>query len=710
MTSTARPPVETAAGSATRWVAAALIALVGLAAGWLFFGRDMSPPGIGASGRPSVAVMYFESMSGDEEIRWLSRGLPNMLVTDLAQTPGLDVVSSQRIHEILQQVGQDNLESIDKSVVTEVARRAGAGAAVVGSIFKSGDEIRIDVQVEDVASGRVLSAESVRGNDVFPLVDELTGRIRASLEVAELGSSRPIAEVTTPSLEAYQLYTEGHQAMLQVRYADAREALEKAVEIDPSFAMAYASLSQVAETRGESTLAREYIDLAYQNRDRLTERQELYVRAQHAYFENNLEQAVELLNELVDRFPDEELAYATLSVFYRVLQRTADAFAISERGIKELPQSGPLQNMYGYALLDEGRYPEALRALETYARLDPNEPNPLDSLGEAYLISGQPEKALVNYQRALELDPAFHVAHIGLGYGHAMLGRYDDFFSEAGRLIELSDQVGFPPAAFYFMRSLGLSRVGRYQEAESTLQDGIVLARNREDVESEGALVLLAALHALELGNDSEALVLSRRAEALVPQMDLSFLKPFTRVLTSLVAGTALARSGDLPAARAELEKQRQALENPEAGQLWWHHALQGEIALESGDLPAAETAFLAGEPAIKMPFSFGANPGILATMFMNVVPFQDGLARVKKAQGDARGAIEIYRDLLTPDIGSKWTMWLEPRYVLALARLLNETGDKEGARVEYQRFLELWKDADEGLPELQEAREYLGT
>ena len=58
----------------------------------------------------------------------------------------------------------------------------------------------------------------------------------------------------------------------------------------------------------------------------------------------------------------------------------------------------------------------------------------------------------------------------------------------------------------------------------------------------------------------------------------------------------------------------------------------------------------------------------------------------------------------------SKWTAMLEPRYVLEIARLLDEMGDKEGARTEYERFLELWKDADEGLPELEEARKFVGS
>ena len=133
---------------------------------------------------------------------------------------------------------------------------------------------------------------------------------------------------------------------------------------------------------------------------------------------------------------------------------------------------------------------------------------------------------------------------------------------------------------------------------------------------------------------------------------------------------------------------------------------MRGEIALAANELDVAELAFLKGQPEFKMLFSNGFP---MLSTFANHTPSRDGLARVKKAQRDAAGAIRIYRGLLTPDMSSKWTQMLEPRYVLELARLLDETGDKEGARAEYERFLELWKDADAGLPELKEARAYLG-
>jgi tetratricopeptide (TPR) repeat protein/TolB-like protein/predicted Ser/Thr protein kinase len=690
------------------WAAVA-VGIVAVAALAFYLGgrRDEAQAGIGASGRPSIAVMYFEDHSGAEEIRWLSTGLPSMLVTGLAQTPGLDVVSSQRIHEILKQIGQEDLESIDKSLVADVARRAGAGAVVVGSIFKAGDEIRIDVQLEDVASGKVLSADTVRGTDVFPLVDELAGRIRTSLDLGDGPAGRSIADVTTPSLEAYQLYNEGLEATRNLRDVDARRLFEKALELDPSFAMAYFQLSGVLDTLGEGELSQQYREKAMENVDKLPERQQLSVRADYAHSTDfDYEKAVELFESLVTSYPDEHGAYISLQHIYDAhLEDEGKALDAIERGVKALPQSGGLHNQYGYQLLELGRYPEAVRELETYASLSPDEPNPHDSLGEAYLITGQPEKALDRFHQALEVAPSFYLAHDGLVWAYAMLGRYDEALKEDAAFGDYLSREGLPRWGFHFLEAFTLSRLGRYEEAQANLRQGIEEVEGLEDAGPHVALKLLSAIIAIETESHPQALQSMKRVERLLPKNPDPDWRNGQTVLAHLLAGVAEARSGNLGAARRHLESQSTLDLDFETGE-WWHRALEGEIAFAQGDLAAAESAFAAGEPDFKMFFNRAVTP---FTVFGNGLPFRDGVARVKKAQGDLAGAIGIYRKLNTPDIGNKWTTMLEPRFVLELARLLDETGDKEGARAEYQRFLELWKDADAALPELKEARAYLG-
>src|SRR5262249_38686186 len=131
-----------------------------------------APVAVGASGRPAIAVMYFDNLAGGQDTEWLSKGVPGMLLTGLAQTQGLEIVSAERLHDAVKQMGAKSLDAVARDQVAEVAKRAGAGAVVVGGISKAGAEIRIDAQLEDLSSGRVLAAESVRGTDVFALADQ----------------------------------------------------------------------------------------------------------------------------------------------------------------------------------------------------------------------------------------------------------------------------------------------------------------------------------------------------------------------------------------------------------------------------------------------------------------------------------------------------------------------------------------------------------
>jgi tetratricopeptide (TPR) repeat protein len=93
------------------------------------------------------------------------------------------------------------------------------------------------------------------------------------------------------------------------------------------------------------------------------------------------------------------------------------------------------------------------------------------------------------------------------------------------------------------------------------------------------------------------------------------------------------------------------------------------------------------------------------APLLANNLLYRDGPARAAVARGDLAGAIDIYRSLLTAGPKQKWTAMYEPRYVLQIARLLEQSGDKRAALKEYERFLEFWKSADRDLPELAEAR-----
>ena len=670
---------------------------------YLLARRTASPPGRGASGRPAIAVMNFDDHTGAPEIAWLSKGVPQMLNTALAETPGLDVIGSQRLHAVLKEAGQESLQTIDPSRLPEIARKAGAGTVVTGSIFKTGSEIRIEVRVEDVSTGRILSAQSVTGADVIPLVDQLTERIRGGLRLTDVGEARGVAEVTTPSLEAYRLYSEGVEALRNQRWAAARTLLIRAVDRDPAFAMAYFELAHLAATIGEPAVALDFHNKAAAHVERLPERQKLLLRSAQAWILNDLQRAIELLEKVIARYPDEGDAYRRLGATYGSLSQPEKAVHSLERGVKALPHSGPLHNDLGYFYLLAGRYSDGLREFEAYARLSPREPNAYDSLGEAYLVTGEPDKALEKYARALALDASFRNAHRGRAWAFAMLGRYPEALAEISREERANTQAGFPQSATRFVTAFILSRVGRYRESEEEIRQGIRDAESVKDVALSLSLEVLSSIVSLDRKNLTGALEKARRAKATLRQLSSEDDMKKGLAVIDLVEGVCEAHTGKVDAARERLQSWKETGGDPV--QEWLRRALEGEIALVARDLSAADRAFAAGEPKLKMWFSMASPP---LTIAGNNLLFRDGRARVKVAQGDLAGAIAIYQQLNTPSIASKWTAMLEPRYVLELARLYDRSGDRTSARREHQRFRDLWKNADPGLPELEEATQYL--
>jgi hypothetical protein len=164
-------------------------------------------------------------------------------------------------------------------------------------------------------------------------------------------------------------------------------------------------------------------------------------------------------------------------------------------------------------------------------------------------------------------------------------------------------------------------------------------------------------------------------------------------------------RGGRLAPAQSHLESQKLRYRPAVAAEKWWHQAFEGDVEFAAGHLQEAERAYVAGEPPGRMWFNMSPS---FAAILANNLPSRDGVARVMRARGDIAGAAQEYRRLTTPGTGQKWAAALEPRYILEIARLMDQTGEREAARLEYERFLDLWKHADAELPELTEARRAL--
>jgi tetratricopeptide (TPR) repeat protein len=269
----------------------------------------------------------------------------------------------------------------------------------------------------------------------------------------------------------------------------------------------------------------------------------------------------------------------------------------------------------------------------------------------------------------------------------AMLGRLDEAIAE--------------PTRDFALKAFLLMRVGRFRDASEVIAAGI-----RRPIENESRIGhasghLMSSLLALEQGQYSRAREAIDEARRILGPLPRNRQRVHL-VLADTMAGLVEVRGGSLDRARQHLASQQRSYSADNAIEKAWHGALAGEIALAEGRLAEAEAAFASGEPAARVWISLYLDyPWAL----MTDLPARDGIARVAKARGDVAGAIRIYRRLLAAGPERKWPGLYEPRFVLEMARLLEESGDGRGALAEYQRFLALWKGADGSQPELGEAR-----
>jgi tetratricopeptide (TPR) repeat protein len=684
-----------------RSAAAAALLAVAIAAG-VIVQQFQGPPRPGAAGRPALAVLPFDDRSGDPASAWLSTGVAGMLVTTLAQTPGLDVIGTERLEASFRDLGR---AQSDRSARHEVARHAGAGAVLVGTLFKVGSETRLDAQVHDVETGRVVAATSHQGTDLFALVDAVAMDVRSALDLANRPAGRPLREVTTTSLEAYELYAKGQRARHNNRWSDARTLFDEALRVDPAFTLARAHLVTALESLGDHAAARPHRQVVASQLHHLPERQRLLTEALQQH-DRDPQRALELLERLIEQYPDEEEAYDSIVHVYSHAYDpayTGKTLAFMERWARAIrgPGSGHFHNHYGYAYIQRGLFADAEREFRAYIRVSPDEANAYDSLAELYLMTGRPALTVETYDQALRLNPRFGWSHFGSVYALAMQGKYDEAFSRLTTLHQLGSGGGVPIAVIHLLDALLSSRIGRDADAAAHLDAARRLSRELENVNVATDAELFSAMFSVERGEYARAVEHANNAEKLVTNATADIMRVRRAAMAHLLAGVGEVRTGELDAARDRLAVQRTLDNGADRIMGSWRQLLAGEIALREGRVDDAEQAFRASEYNVASSFAVHTAPVVLA----NNLPFRDGMARVALARGDLVRASDLYRRLNQPDPASPWYSVFEPRYALAAADVAERAGNAALSRSERERFDQVWKGGQPAVRLVRDSR-----
>ncbi|OGD20230.1 MAG: hypothetical protein A2W03_07965 [Candidatus Aminicenantes bacterium RBG_16_63_16] len=669
---------------------------------------------LGQAVERSIAVITFQNQTGDKSYDYLQAAIPNLLISSLEQSKYLHVTTFERLRDLLRQAGKEQVDVIDSELGFELCRRDNVDALVVGSYVKAGDTFATDVKIYDVKTGKLLKSATARGTGAQTILDKQIGQLSRDISRG-VGLSKKAAEEAevqisgsqTSSLEAYKYFSMGKESLDKFYYEDARQNLEKAVELDPQFAMAYLHLYRVHINRNNPQLAAQALEKAKAYSTRAPEKERLYIEAAYARrVEKDTDKEFRILQEIAAKYPKEKEVRSSLFAVYQQKKMYPEAVAEANKALELDPKWAYILNQLGYLYIGMEDLGKAEEYLKRAVSVAPEDANPLDSFGYLYFLTGRLDEAIAQYKEAVRVKPDFGSEDI-IAYIYAVKGEYAEALDWLDQFILASPSKNWQSLG-YWWKAVFHHTLGQRKQA------GMELARAEKAWESLGdkygpAMAKLVQAHFYFEGGEYDA-ALRVFSEY---QKDIQDAQPQAGRLAVTENDLWLAlvewKRGRIESARQKLDpiqilfSERPKDKGPIFAQLEkTYKILQAEIWLSEGRT-AKVLDFLEKDFALRAPFIGPAYARIL--IWHNFPSEQDVLARAYQKAGHLDKAIEEYRKLITFDPASQDRRMHNPVYHYRLARLYEQKGLRPEAKGEYARFLELWKDADPGLTELIDAK-----
>jgi len=656
------------------------------------FKFEVSPEKGAIAKENSLAVMYFDNLVDPEDKQKLGEIVTNLLITGLSESQYLKVVSSQRLYDILKLLGREGEKRIDKNMASQVATKAGVKWMLLGSILQVKPRIEITTQLVDVGTGEIKASQRITGEkeqDVFSLVDKLTVEIKKSFSLpvsAQQEKEPSVAKVTTHSQEAYRYYLEGIDYEYKFYFVEAEKSLKKALEFDSTFAMAYYWLAVINQS-GDDRAAREFITKAAKYTDKITQKEKLYIKGFEAYITGDYSQAINGLKKIVESYPDEKDAFYVLGqIYYRNLHEFEEAVHYLSKAIQIDPLYKLAYNVLAYTYNEMGDFEKSIWAINKYIELAPDEPNPYDSRADLYAWNGKLDQAMESYKKALEKKPDFYPSQYKLGEMYLFK---KDYTQAESCYKELSSSSEKP------LRSLGRLYLelipfyqGKFEDAIKVLDDGIAGDRMEQ---FEGEMNAYKHFDKAFLYERQKKMGLALK-EAEISMEIYKKAKPNDPVYGRGYYAYLLAKSGRM----AEAEELAKALKkdieekNPKLMfSYWW---TLGEIEEVKGDTSKALSY-------LEKAFRESPTPSFSMRSHLAEIYLKTG--RLDEAVSELERALSRYDD------DRVWSSRaVKAYYLLGLA--YEKSGWNKKAIEKYEEFLDIWKNADPGIPEVTDAKERL--
>ena len=650
------PPAPTPASSrSVSWALLAIVialAFAGLADLGLRLAHRPKPAGhpVAAATLPLAAdrlvLAGFVNRTGDPVF---DATLRQALSVELEQSPWLRLVPESRTQQSLRLMGHPPDAPLTPELSRQLCLRDDGEAFLDGSIVRLGAQYVLAVRAVNCRSGAQIAdlETTAAGKDqVLAALGDLTGRLRTQLGESLATVQRydtPIEEATTPSLEALQAYSLGRAAMIQKGESSVGiPFFERAVRLDPDFAMAWAALGNADNNLGETGLAASNLRRAWQLRSRVSERERLYIESHYEEFvTGDLAKTTVIYQTWAATWPDDLVPHTDLAVI--------DS--------------------------DLGRFGPSMEQAQAALRLAPD-----DSQNYANLVN-----ACLSQNRLAEAHAVIDQATArGLDSSDLHLYRYDLAFLEHNRAAmdqQLAWAAGQPGIEDLFLGHAAdtAAVAGQLTAARRLTAQAVESARRAGEKETAAGYEVTAAQREALFGNPVEARRLAQAALALASDRD-----------TKYGAAAALALAGSFPQASALAAQLDRDFPDDTFVQDLYLPVIRALVALGRKDPASALRAL-----DVAAPYDGGVAGGLVPV-------YVRGLAFL--AAGDGPHAQQQFdRVIAWPGVVLDSPIGALAR--LDRARALALEGQSSQAKAAYQDFLARWKNADPTLPILQTAR-----
>jgi eukaryotic-like serine/threonine-protein kinase len=612
--------------------------------------------------KDTIVLADFTNSTGDPVF---DDTLKQALSVALNQSPFLNVLSENKVAATLQQMSRPTGTKLTPELARELCQRAGSKAYIAGSIASLGSQFVLGLKTANCQSGDPLAEEQVTAASKEKVLDAL-GEAASKLRT-ELGESLatvqkfdvPLEQATTSSLEALKAYSLGQKAYREKGQAAALPYHQRAIEVDPNFAVGYNAVGIDYFGLGELGRASEYFTKAFQLREHASEREKLTITAgYYSKVTGEQDKAAQTYEEIIQNYPRDYRAHLDLGTVHS----------------------------------SQGQYERAMESYRQSLRLAPDNVAPYADLVNSLLSLQRFDETRQIIQEAKARKMDHFILHNAV-YALAFLG------ADSAAMAEQQQWYAGKPDYENYGLSLAsdteayVGHVGRARELTKRAVDSAIRADNKET----GAIWQAnAALQQAAYGNATEARQSAAEALKLTP----------TSQGVEVEAALAFAMAGDTARAESLAQDLEKHFPLDTQMQSLWLPAIQAQLALDKKNPALAPNALQAASPIESGQISFVVNISCLYPTYVR--------GEAYLAAGEAKAAAAEFQKILDHS-GIVWNCWTGALAHLGVARAnalqarTSQGADADAARVRalaaYKDFLTLWKDADLGIPVLKEAK-----